>query len=86
MVARRKSDNALPFLFRRQRLNLVRSAANLERAGALKVFTLEKNFLAGDFIELSRRDYWRAVNAVGDAFPGFPDRLNIQHKKRRWQN
>ena len=73
MVTRRKSDDALPFLFRGQRLNLVRRTADLERTRALKVFALEKNFLACDVIELSRCDYWRAMNAAGDAFPGFPD-------------
>ena len=73
MVTRRKSDDALPFLFRGQRLNLVCCAPDLERSGTLKVFALEKNFLAGDVIELTRCDYWRAMNAAGDAFPGFPD-------------
>lgn len=86
MIARRERDDAALFFFRRQRLNLVRRAADLERARALKVFTLEENFLAGDVIELSGGDYRSAMNAVRDAFPRFVDRLNIQHRKRRQQN
>jgi len=67
VIAGRKRDDAAPLLFVSQRLNLVRRAANLERARALQVLAFEEHLLAGDFIELARRDYRRAMNARGDA-------------------
>ena len=84
MITGRESDDALLLLFRRQRLNLVRRAANLESARALKVFALEKDFLTGGFVELPRRQDRCAVNAGGDSVSCFVDEFDCQHKKRRY--
>src|SRR6185437_2358747 len=81
VIARGKRDDALLLLFARERLDLVRRAANLESTGALKIFALEEDFLAAGFVELARSHYRRAVNAGGDAVSCFVDEIDSQHFK-----
>src|SRR5207247_234512 len=50
-----------------------------ERARSLQVFTLEKDFAAGDFVERAGSDNRRAMNATDNAFSGLVDKIEIEH-------
>src|SRR6185369_17847260 len=63
VVPRRERDDPAALLLVSQRADLVGRAANLERARALQVFTLEEDLFAGDFIKLARADDRSAMYA-----------------------
>jgi hypothetical protein len=68
MIARRSCDHPALLLFLRQLSERVACAAFLKTSGPLQVIQLAENFGPRQFAQRNRRQAWRVVDRIRNAF------------------